>query len=59
MEEQWLANRQRLQQLLQTRPDWTRQDLADATGRSVGWVKKWSKRLRDAEPFDQIGRAHV
>lgn len=52
MEEQWLANRQRLQQLLQTRPDWTRQDLADATGRSVGWVKKWSKRLRDAEPFD-------
>lgn len=52
MEEQWLADRQRLQHLLQTRPDWTRQDLADATSRSVGWVKKWTKRLRTAPPSD-------
>lgn len=53
MEEEWLADRQHLQHLLETRPDWTRQDLADATGRSVGWVKKWTKRLRAAAPTDQ------
>lgn len=53
MEEEWLADRQHLQHLLQTRPDWTRQDLADATGRSVGWVKKWTKRFRDTAPTDQ------
>lgn len=52
MEEAWLADRQHLQQLLQARPDWTRQDLADATGRSLGWVKKWTKRLRAAAPTD-------
>lgn len=52
MEEHWLADRQQLQRLLETRPDWTRQDLADATGRSLGWVKKWLKRLRDTAPSD-------
>lgn len=52
MEERWLADRQQLQHLLDTRPDWTRQDLADATGRSLGWVKKWTKRLRDTAPAD-------
>lgn len=53
MGEAWRADRQRLQNLLETRPDWTRQDLADATGRSLGWVKKWTKRLRAADPNDQ------
>src|SRR5688572_24586020 len=52
MEEQWLADRQRLQHLLDTHPEWTRQDLADATGRSLGWVKKWLKRLRAASSSD-------
>lgn len=52
MEEEWLTDRQHLQQLLTTRPDWTRQDLADATGRSLGWVKKWTKRFRDTDPAD-------
>jgi putative heme iron utilization protein len=41
MEAQWIADRQHLQQLLQTQPAWTHQDLAEATGRSLGWVKKW------------------
>lgn len=45
MEEQWVADRQHLRRLLVMRPDWTRQDLADATGRSLAWVKKWIKRL--------------
>lgn len=52
MEEQWVADRQQLQHLLETRPEWTRQDLADATGRSLGWVKKWSKRLRGTSSGD-------
>lgn len=45
MEKQWVADRQHLRTLLARRPDWTKQDLADATGRSLAWVKKWCKRL--------------
>ena len=52
MEEQWLADRQRLQHLLDTHPEWTRQDLADATGRSLGWVKKWKRRLHGTSASD-------
>jgi hypothetical protein len=52
MEEQWMADRQHLRQLLAARPEWNRQDLADATGRSLGWVKKWTKRLRDTAADD-------
>jgi transposase InsO family protein len=57
MEDQWLADRQHLRQLLTTRPDWTRQDLADATGRSLGWVKKWAKRFA-AAPVDDKAVLH-
>jgi hypothetical protein len=39
MEEEWIADRQHLRRLLATKPEWTRQDLADATGRSLAWVK--------------------
>ncbi len=52
MEEQRVADRQHLRQLLVARPEWTRQDLADATGRSLGWVKKWARRLRDTAVDD-------
>jgi transposase InsO family protein len=52
MEAQWVADRLRLRTLLVTRSDWTRQDLADALGRSLSWVKKWVKRLRDAPADD-------
>ncbi len=52
MEAQWLADRQHLRTLRTTRPEWTRQDLAQALGRSLGWVKKWIKRLRNAAPDD-------
>lgn len=52
MEEQWIADRQHLRQLLVMRPEWTYQDLADATDRSVGWVKKWVKRLHGTETAD-------
>lgn len=53
MEAQWVADRQLLRGLLISRPDWTRRDLAQALGRSLGWVKKWSKRLQSAAPDDE------
>ena len=53
MEAQWVAQRQCLRNLLATRPQWSQQDLAEAVGRSLAWVKKWTKRLRDAPPNDE------
>jgi integrase-like protein len=46
MEAQWLADRTTLRTLLRTQPGWTLSDLAQAIGRSLGWVKKWVTRLR-------------
>ncbi len=53
-QEQWVADRATLQRLLQRHPEWTQQELADWIGRSVGWVKKWVKRLREAPPGDTL-----
>ena len=47
MQERWIADRAMLQQLIQKHPEWTQQELADWIGRSLGWVKKWVKRLRE------------
>lgn len=52
MNAQWVVDRRRLRTLLDLRPDWTLQDLADAIGRSRSWVKKWVARLRQAAPSD-------
>ena len=52
-EAHYLADRMRLRTLLRTQPAWSLQDLADATQRSRGWVKKWRNRLRDAAPDDE------
>ena len=46
MEEQWYADRSQLRTLLQDHPDWSTATLAAELGRSVGWVKKWKRRLR-------------
>jgi hypothetical protein len=54
MEAQWVADRQLLRTLLVSRPDWTRRDLAQALGRSLGWVKKWIKRLQNAPADDSM-----
>lgn len=51
-QEQWIADRAMLQRLLEQHPEWTQQELANRIGRSVGWVKKWKKRLREAPPGD-------
>ncbi|GHO64012.1 hypothetical protein KSC_029040 [Ktedonobacter sp. SOSP1-52] len=47
-QEHWLADRAMLQRLLQEHPEWSRQELAQHLGRSLGWVKKWKKRFREA-----------
>jgi hypothetical protein len=51
MEAQWQADRAMLRTLLHSQPDWSQRDLAQAVGRSLGWVKQWVKRLR-AVPLD-------
>ncbi len=52
MQERWIADRALLQQLMQKHPEWTQPELANRIGRSLGWVKKWAKRLREAPPGD-------
>src|SRR6266581_9546570 len=63
MEEEWMRDRALLRGLLTRHPDWTRQHYAEAVGRSVSWVKKWRKRLCEADPHDPLillsrSRAH-
>ncbi|GHO80268.1 hypothetical protein KSD_80390 [Ktedonobacter sp. SOSP1-85] len=52
MEEEWMRDRARLRELLLHHPDWGQQDYAQAVGRSISWVKKWRKRLQEADPHD-------
>ncbi len=52
MEEQWIIDRAKLRDLLTVHPDWSTTQLMSATGRSRGWVKKWKRRLRQANPDD-------
>src|SRR6266550_7396349 len=52
MEEEWMRDRAQLRDLLQETPQASPRELALATGCSVSWVKKWRKRLRDADPHD-------
>ena len=50
--EQWIADRALLQRYLRDHPEWTQPQLAAAVGRSLGFVKKWVKRLRGAPSGD-------
>ena len=45
MEEEWMRDRALLRDLLEQTPQASPQELAQATGRSVSWVKKWRQRL--------------
>jgi hypothetical protein len=55
MEAHYIADRSLLLALVQQHPDWTNADLAQATGRSLGWVKKWKARFRAASnPVEAI-----
>jgi len=53
MEEDYYRDRVRLRALLASQPDWSRAQLAEAGGRSLGWVKKWCRRLRGAAAQDE------
>lgn len=53
MQEQYFADRATLRQLLKQHPEYTRQQLAFALHRSLGWIKKWKKRLSTAEEDDE------
>lgn len=52
MEEQWVIDRARLRDLMAAHPDWTKRQLAEKVGRSMSWVKKWRRRLWEADPDD-------
>lgn len=53
MEAVYYAARANLQRLLRHHPNWTRPQLAQATGMSVSWVDKWKKRLLHAPKDDE------
>jgi hypothetical protein len=52
MEEIWIADRTALRHLLHLHPTWTHAQFADCLHRSRSWVKKWRKRLSQADPND-------
>jgi hypothetical protein len=45
--------RANLRYLMRLHPQWTQPRMAQALGMSVGWVKKWQKRLREAPAADE------
>jgi hypothetical protein len=47
-----MRDRALLRDLLEKIPHASPQELAQATGRSVSWVKKWRKRLAQGDPHD-------
>ena len=53
MEAVYYAARANLRRWLILHPDWTRAQLAQATGMSRSWVDKWKKRLVSAPPDDE------
>ena len=58
-ESQLIGERAALRCLLYQHPEWANEDFALAIGRSVGWVKKWKQRLRQAPASDlQILHSH-
>jgi hypothetical protein len=50
--EEWMRDRALLRDLLQKTPQTSPRELAQATGRSISWVKKWRKRLVGGDPRD-------
>ena len=53
MEVVYYAARANLRRLMRLHPQWTQPQYAAAVGMSPGWVKKWKKRLQEAEPEDE------
>lgn len=53
MEAAWYVARYRLRHLRQAHPDWSQVKLAQELGYSYSWIKKWCRRLDEAEPDDE------
>jgi len=53
METDWILDRSHLWQLHREHPHWGARKLARFTQRSLTWVKKWLRRLRNADPDDE------
>lgn len=53
MEAVYYAARANLRRLMRLQPHWTQPQYAQAVGMSLGWVKKWKKRLQEAEAEDE------
>ncbi len=51
-EAQLIMERATLRWLAERHPDWSQRELAASLRRSVDWIKKWLKRLREADPHD-------
>jgi hypothetical protein len=51
-EVQWQADRANLRRQQHEHPEWSRSQLAQSLQRSLSWVKKWLKRLREAPTTD-------
>src|SRR6266700_2107105 len=63
MAEEWMRDRALLRDLLEKTPHASPQELAQAIGRSVSWIKKWRMRLAAGDPHDpallcSCSRAH-
>ena len=50
--EEWMRDRALLREVLEKTPHASPQELAQAIGRSVSWVKKWRKRLTEGDLHD-------
>ena len=48
----WYAERYQLRRLREQQPTWSLVKLTEKLGRSYSWVKKWVKRLAQADPDD-------
>jgi hypothetical protein len=53
MEEQWIVDRSKLRAVWLEHPEWSKRQLAKATGHSQAWVKKWLRRIRSCPLEDQ------
>lgn len=54
MEADWILDRSHLWQLHLAHPDWGAKRLSRFTEQSLTWVKKWLRRLRSADPDDEM-----